>query len=147
MDFGSDYYSHFTSPIRRYSDLYTHRTISKYLEGIYDFGNIVELESVAEHISDTERVAQKMEREYDKIKIAEYVEGFVGSKFKGRVSGKIGKGIFVDIGKEIEGLVTNEEILKKDKLKEEYTIGDIVDVVVKNVNLDSGEIDLMLFLV
>ena len=144
MDFGSDYYSHFTSPIRRYSDLYTHRTISKYLEGIHDFGNIVELESVAEHISDTERVAQKMEREYDKIKIAEYVEGFVGSKFNGRVSGKIGKGIFVDIGKEIEGLVTNEEILKKDKQKEEYTIGDIVDVVVKNVNLDSGEIDLML---
>ena len=144
MDFGSDYYSHFTSPIRRYSDLYTHRTISKDLEGIHDFGNIVELESVAEHISDTERVAQKMEREYDKIKIAEYVEGFVGSKFKGRVSGKIGKGIFVDIGKEIEGLVTNEEILKKDKQKEEYTIGDIVDVVVKNVNLDSGEIDLML---
>ena len=144
MDFGSDYYSHFTSPISRYSDLYTHRTISKYLEGIHDFGNIVELESVAEHISDTERVAQKMEREYDKIKIAEYVEGFVGSKFKGRVSRKIGKGIFVDIGKEIEGLVTNEEILKKDKQKEEYTIGDIVDVVVRNVNLDSGEIDLML---
>lgn len=144
MDFGSDYYSHFTSPIRRYSDLYTHRTISKYLEGIQDFGNIAELESVAEHISDTERVAQKMEREYDKIKIAEYVEGFVGSKFKGRVSGKIGKGIFVDIGKEIEGLVTNEEILKGSKQKEEYNIGDIVDVVVKNVNLDSGEIDLML---
>lgn len=144
MDFGSDYYSHFTSPIRRYSDLYTHRTISKYLEGIHDFGNIAELESVAEHISDTERIAQKMEREYDKIKIAEYVEEFVGSKFKGRVSGKIGKGIFVDIGKEIEGLVTNEEILKGSKQKEEYTIGDIVDVVVKNVNLDSGEIDLML---
>ena len=144
MDFGSDYYSHFTSPIRRYSDLYTHRTISKYLEGIHDFGNIAELESVAEHISDTERIAQKMEREYDKIKIAEYVEGFVGSKFKGRVSGKIGKGIFVDIGKEIEGLVTNEEILKGSKQKEEYNIGDIVDVVVKNVNLDSGEIDLML---
>ena len=141
MDFGSDYYSHFTSPIRRYSDLYTHRTISKYLEGIHDFGNIAELESVAEHISDTERIAQKMEREYDKIKIAEW---FVGSKFKGRVSGKIGKGIFVDIGKEIEGLVTNEEILKGSKQKEEYTIGDIVDVVVKNVNLDSGEIDLML---
>ena len=138
MDFGSDYYSHFTSPIRRYSDLYTHRTISKYLEGIHDFGNIAELEAVAE------RVAQKMEREYDKIKIAEYVEGFVGSKFRGRVSGKIGKGIFVDIGKEIEGLVTNEEILKGSKQKEEYTIGDIVDVVVKNVNLDSGEIDLML---
>ena len=129
MDFGSDYYSHFTSPIRRYSDLYTHRTISKYLEGIHDFGNIAELESVAEHISDTERIAQKMEREYDKIKIAEYVEGFVGSKFKGRVSGKIGKGIFVDIGKEIEGLVTNEEILKGSKQKEEYTIGDIVDVM------------------
>ena len=144
MDFGSDYYSHFTSPIRRYSDLYTHRTISKYLEGIHDFGNIAELESVAEHISDTERVAQKMEREYDKIKIAEYVEGFVGSKFRGRVSGKIGKGIFVDIGKEIEGLVTNEEILKGSKQKEEYNIGDIADVVVKNVNLDSGEIDLML---
>lgn len=144
MGFGSDYYSHFTSPIRRYSDLYTHRTISKYLEGIHDFGNIAELESVAEHISDTERVAQKMEREYDKIKIAEYVEGFVGNKFKGRVSGKIGKGIFVDIGKEIEGLVTNEEILKGSKEKEEYTIGDIVEVVVKNVNLDSGEIDLML---
>lgn len=144
MGFGSDYYSHFTSPIRRYSDLYTHRTISKYLEGIHDFGNIAELESVAEHISDTERIAQKMEREYDKIKIAEYVEGFVGSKFKGRVSGKIGKGIFVDIGKEIEGLVTNEEILKGSKQKEEYNIGDIVDVVVKNVNLDSGEIDLML---
>ena len=144
MDFGSDYYSHFTSPIRRYSDLYTHRTISKYLEGIHNFGNISELESVAEHISDTERIAQKMEREYDKIKIAEYVEGFVGSKFKGRVSGKIGKGIFVDIGKEIEGLVTNEEILKGSKQKEEYNIGDIVDVVVKNVNLDSGEIDLML---
>ena len=134
MDFGSDYYSHFTSPIRRYSDLYTHRTISKYLEGIHDFGNIAELESVAEHISDTERIAQKME----------YVEGFVGSKFKGRISGKIGKGIFVDIGKEIEGLVTNEEILKGSKQKEEYTMGDIVDVVVKNVNLDSGEIDLML---
>ena len=61
------------------------------------------------------------------------------------VSLKVGfQGIFVDIGKEIEGLVTNEEILKKDKQKEEYTIGDIVDVVVKNVNLDSGEIDLML---
>ena len=137
MDFGSDYYSHFTSPIRRYSDLYTHRTISKYLEGIHDFGNIAELESVAEHISDTERIAQKMEREYDKIKIAEYVEGFVGSKFKGRVSCKIGKGIFVDIGKEIEGLVTNEEILKKDfKL-----VPDIVKNVIGKRNLNYNIID------
>ena len=108
MDFGSDYYSHFTSPIRRYSDLYTHRTISKYLEGIHDFGNIVELESVAEHISDTERVAQKMEREYDKIKIAEYVEGFVGSKFKGRVSGKIGKGIIENIRGNINNATNNK---------------------------------------
>lgn len=143
---GSKFYSHFTSPIRRYSDLYTHRILTEYLETGKVSVKGINPEEIADHISSTERVAQSMEREYDKVKIAEYVETFVGNIFDGVVSGEINKGIFVDIGKEIEGLVTNEEIEKSKtrKPKEEYKVGDRVKVIVKNADLETGEIDFAL---
>lgn len=131
---GSKYYSHFTAPIRRYSDIFTHRIISKYLENKEYFTEsrkneyLSKAKFFSEIVSETERLAQELERKYTDIKISEYISNFVGEIFDGIVVSKTPFGIFVNIGKEIEGLV------KAETFEKEYRVGQKVKVRVENVN-------------
>ncbi len=105
---GFDFYSHFTSPIRRYSDVLAHRILRLNLEGTYrmDKEKLVEQ---CKHISDRERKAQGAERESIKYKQVEFMEKHVGEVFEGYISGMIDKGMFVELaGNKCEGMVPFE---------------------------------------
>ena len=102
---GFDYYSHFTSPIRRYSDVLTHRILEKNLDSTFRVKKD-RLEEMCVHISNQERKAMDAERESVKYKMAEYMEQFIGEEFEGYVSGIIDRGFFVELREtKAEGLV------------------------------------------
>lgn len=126
-----DYYTHFTSPIRRYSDVLVHRLLNKNLSNTHrtDKGK---LEAKANHISLQERKANDAERESVKYKQAEYVLDHIGEEFDGRVSGMIDKGIFVElVDSKAEGLISF------DKFDEPY---EVADSRLKAVGKRSGDI-------
>ena len=104
-----DHYCHFTSPIRRYPDLFIHRVIKATLRGQLDKEVVEEYRkdalAVAEHTSLTERKAMELERTVEKMKKAEYMEGFIGAKFQGVVSGVTSYGAFVELTNTVEGLI------------------------------------------
>lgn len=103
------YYCHFTSPIRRYPDLQIHRIIKESLRGRLNEERIAHyqaiLPQVAKHSSETERRADEAERETDKLKKVQYMEGHVGEIFEGMVSGVTGWGLYVELPNTVEGLV------------------------------------------
>ena len=118
----SKYYCHFTSPIRRYPDLFIHRIISKYIETDYmvnDFW-VKKYEKRAgkraENCSERERIATKVEREAEDIKKAEYMESKIGEEYDGIISSVTNFGIFVELENTVEGLIRYEH------LGEEYFI-------------------------
>ena len=106
----SKYYCHFTSPIRRYPDLFIHRIISNYLENKYnvsdEFKNEykAKAEQRATSSSDREKIATKVERESEDIKKAEYMENKVGEEYEGIVSSITQFGMFVELDNTVEGL-------------------------------------------
>lgn len=103
------YYCHFTSPIRRYPDLQIHRIIKDQLRGRLREERKVHYHSilpeVAKHSSETERRADEVERETDKLKKVEYMEARIGECFEGVVSGVTGWGIYVELPNTVEGLI------------------------------------------
>ena len=105
----TDYYCHFTSPIRRYPDLQIHRIIKDQLRGRMNENRIAHykeiLPEVAKHASETERRADEAERETDKLKKAQFMEAHVGEVFEGVVSGVTGWGMFVELENTCEGLI------------------------------------------
>ena len=108
------YYSHFTAPIRRYSDLQIHRIIKENLQGKLDDKRIEHyekiLDEVANHVSFTERRADEVEREVDKMKKVEYMSKFIGQEFEGVISGLTSWGMYVELPNTVEGMVRIEEI-------------------------------------
>lgn len=118
----SKYYCHFTSPIRRYPDLFIHRIISKYLETNYMVNDFwvkkyeKRAEKRAENCSERERIATKVEREAEDIKKAEFMESKIGEEYEGIVSSVTNFGIFVELDNTVEGLIRYE------KLGDEYFI-------------------------
>lgn len=103
------YYCHFTSPIRRYPDLQIHRIIKDQLRGRLGEERIAHyreiLPEVAKHSSETERRADEAERETDKLKKVEYMEGHIGESFDGVISGVTSWGIYVELPDTVEGMV------------------------------------------
>ena len=103
------FYSHFTSPIRRYPDLQIHRIIKDQLRGRLGEERTAHyreiLPEVASHCSDMERRADEAERETDKLKKAEYMKERTGQCFDGIISGVTGWGIYVELPNTVEGLV------------------------------------------
>ena len=103
------YYTHFTSPIRRYPDLQIHRIIKDHLRGrmneekIQHYQNI--LTDVTKQASDTERRAEEAERETIKLKKAEYMSRRIGRVYEGVISGVTAWGIYVELPNTIEGMV------------------------------------------
>ncbi|MFO8054971.1 MAG: ribonuclease R [Bacteroidales bacterium] len=151
------YYSHFTSPIRRYPDLMVHRLLYHYLNA----GNSVnseEYEEKSRHCSDMERRAMEAERESIKLKQAEYLVDKVGNEFEGTITGVSKWGIFVELKENhCEGMVSLQTMkddyyyLDEDnyrvvghKYKEIYQLGDSINVIVKNVNLSKKQMDFVL---
>ena len=105
----TNYYCHFTSPIRRYLDLQIHRIIKDNLRGRMDAKKIAHyekiLDDVASHSSKTERRAEEAERETDKLKKVEYMSERIGECFEGVISGVTEWGFYVELPNTIEGLV------------------------------------------
>lgn len=143
----SKYYCHFTSPIRRYPDLFIHRIISKYLEENYQLKES-EIEKYscqaikyAERSSEREKIAQKVERDADSIKKAEYMQSKIGEEYEGIISSITSFGMFVELPNTVEGLIRFEDLgneyfiydeekktLQGEKSKKIYKIGDSIKV-------------------
>lgn len=155
-----DYYSHFTSPIRRYADLTIHRIIKRHLKGKLSGGIVknlkVILPEIAEQVSRTEKIAQDAERQVQDIKMAEYMSERIGERYDGRVSSITNFGIFVELDNLIEGLVSYRSMdgyyefdvdhykAVDYDTKNEFHIGDEVKIEVINVDLNMGNIDFRL---
>ncbi len=126
-------YCHFTSPIRRYPDLQIHRIITMHLndqltkEKTKVFHKT--LDGICRQCSQTERTAEELEREVDKMKKAQYMQDKVGQEYDGFVSGITQWGIFIELGNTVEGLCPSEKLGH-----ETYTLGDKVRVSVEDVD-------------
>lgn len=156
---GFKHYTHFTSPIRRYSDLIVHRIIYNYIEGngksIY---SPVKLEEIADHISATERNAIEAERFSIKIKQIQFLERQIGETFHAVISGVTHFGLFVKILDNLaEGLVRMRDLEgdfyvydeKKYSLigrrkKKQYRLGDKVWVKLVRVDQEKSELDFII---
>ncbi|MBT8220000.1 MAG: ribonuclease R [Bacteroidia bacterium] len=149
---GFENYGHFTSPIRRYSDVLAHRILARNLKGTHRMDKSI-LEAQCKHISAQERAAIASERESVKFKLAEYINEYIGDVFDGRITGIIEKGIFVEISD-----VLAEGLLSFDKFGEPFNLqsfkaegmrsgtvlrmGDPIKVRVINVDIPRRQIDL-----
>ncbi len=155
----TDFYTHFTSPIRRYPDLIVHRLIRTYLiEGKIDqatrmkWGSI--LPDIAEHTSKMERRAVDAERETDELKKAEFMEDKIGEEFDGIISSVTNYGLFVELPNTIEGLVhvsyltddyyhydERQYAMIGERTGKVFRIGDEITVRVINVNKEERNVD------
>ncbi|MDD3995200.1 MAG: ribonuclease R [Bacilli bacterium] len=149
----SEIYTHFTSPIRRYSDLVIHSLLKGYLKNNFEnkMGN---LSIICEHISTKERDAIECERDVNDMKMAEYMMNHIGEEYEGMISGLIPSGIFVRLPNLIEGFVHVSELgedyfvlneatqmfIGKDKGKK-YKLGDKLKVKVANASKEERTID------
>lgn len=152
---GFDDYTHFTSPIRRYSDVLAHRILFKNLGDQIFKADKTELEAQCKHISAQERKAMEAERESIKYKQVEFMTQFVGKEFDGIISGLHERGLFVEL---IENLC--EGMVRFDRFNEGFTIdesklkasgnrsgrvikmGDTIRVRVIDTDLDRRQIEL-----
>ena len=157
----TQYYCHFTSPIRRYPDLQIHRIIKDYLRGRMNDRKLSHYEEilgdVASHSSETERRAEEAERQTDKLKKAQYMEERIGETFEGVISGVTSYGIYVELENSCEGLVRAASItddfyvfdevnyrLIGERHKKEYTLGQKVNIVVHDADRLTGTVDFLL---
>ena len=143
------YYTHFTSPIRRYPDLIVHRLIERYLIENKSSVDEIAFEEICRHASEMERRAAEMERESIKFKQAEYLQDKIGKTFAGLISGVSKWGLFVELkDSKSEGLVRYNEMegdfyyLDEDNFRiigqqfgRIYQLGDEVQVLVSAVDL------------
>ena len=150
-----DYYTHFTSPIRRYPDLMVHRLIERYLIENQGSADKKEYEEMCLHSSEMEKQAEEMERQSVKYKQAEYLKDKIGQVFEGLVSGVSKWGLFVELkDNKCEGLVRYENLpgdyyyLDEDNFRvigedtgHVIQLGDEVRVVVKAVDLFKHKMD------
>lgn len=157
------YYSHFTSPIRRYPDLAIHRIIKNHIshqrsmESSEEKKMISRLEEMARHASEVERIAEEAERESIDLKKAIFMLDRIGMEFKGLISSVTSFGIFIELDNSVEGLVRLSDMdddyyqydsdhlkLTGERTKKTYTIGDSVKVRVDDVNMMQREINFSL---
>jgi len=155
---GSDAYLHFTSPIRRYPDLVVHRSLVRWLAGKGADADREELERVARHASERERVAEAAERDSVELKKIQYMTRHLGDTFEGTIAGVTGFGMFILLDEVlVEGLVRLSSLvddyyhydetswsLTGRRSKRRFQLGDRVEVQVARVDPESREIDLEL---
>ena len=151
---GFQYYTHFTSPIRRYPDMMVHRLLAHYL----DKGKSADkkkYEELCKHSSEREQVATDAERSSIKYKLSEYMQDKIGNEYEGTISGVTEWGIYVEIEPtKVEGMVSLRDIKddffifdeknycvigKSSRVK--FTLGDKVKIKVSKVNIEQKLID------
>ena len=152
---GFDYYTHFTSPIRRYPDVMVHRLLQRYLDG----GKSAfkkDYEDLCLHSSEMEKNATNAERASTKYMQAKYLQDHIGEEYEGLVSGVTEWGIFVEIKEnKCEGMIRLKDLpddfydYDEDSMSvvgsttgNSYKLGDAVMVKVMNVSLEKRQIDL-----
>jgi len=152
-----DYYTHFTSPIRRYPDVMVHRLLEFYLEGGKKI-NAEHFEKMTEHASQMEKKAAEAERASVKYKQAEFLQDQIGVEYTGIVSGVTEWGMYVEIEEnKCEGMVRLRDITDDfytldeknyaiigQRKKKKYQLGDEVQIKVKKVDLEKRQIDFTL---
>ena len=149
-----DYYTHFTSPIRRYADVLVHRILDASLKAVYreDKDN---LEAKCKHISDMERAAANAERESVKYKQMEYLQNKVGQEFTGLVTGVIESGIFVELEEsKAEGMISFRTMhggfyqtapyKAGSRTGDEMSIGQRINVRIRKIDMGLRQMDLEL---
>ena len=161
----SKFYCHFTSPIRRYPDLFIHRVISEYLEKGYnvskefiEIGKVLAKDAAMES-SEREKIATKVERDAEKIKKAEYMEKRIGKVYPGIVSSITCFGMFVELENTVEGLIRFDDLgsneyfifdedrkcLIGEHTKTTYKIGTPVTIRVKDASKLLRQIDFEIY--
>ncbi|MCI5504233.1 MAG: ribonuclease R, partial [Eubacterium sp.] len=157
----TQYYTHFTSPIRRYPDLQIHRIIKENIHGKLNRKRIEHydqiLPGVADQSSKLERRAQNAERDVEKLKKVEYMKNHIGEHFTGVISGVTTWGFFVELDNTVEGMVPLQSLLDDYYIFDEqqyklfgehtgriFTLGQKVDIVVLSADKGTKTIDFML---
>ena len=152
-----DYYTHFTSPIRRYPDTMVHRLLTKYQEGGRS-ANQDKYEELSEHCSDMEVVAQQAERDSIKYKMVEFMEDKIGNEYDAHISGIQSYGIYCEIDENhCEGMVPMRDLdddyydfdernycLVGRRHHHKYQLGDPIRIKVARANLEKRQLDFAL---
>ena len=152
-----DYYTHFTSPIRRYPDILVHRLLEFYLHGHQGI-NTLSLKESCIHASNKEQLATKAERDSIKYMQVKFMEEKIDQVFEAVISGVTDRGIYVEIiENKCEGLVKISELqgdyfnynekthsLVGERTNKIYQLGDPVNVVVKMADLVKRQLDFIL---
>ncbi|MDR2627797.1 MAG: ribonuclease R [Dysgonamonadaceae bacterium] len=152
-----DYYTHFTSPIRRYPDMMVHRLLEKYLSGGRSVSE-AKYEDVCKHCSDMEQVAAGAERASIKYKQVEFMSERLGMVFDGVISGVTEWGLYVEINdNKCEGMVPIRDLdddfyefdeksycLTGRRTKRQYRLGDPITIKVVRANLEKKQLDFAL---
>jgi ribonuclease R len=157
---GFDFYTHFTSPIRRYPDLIVHRLIKSQImrSGLYKQISEEDLQTASTMLSACEQRSVKAERQFQAIKKARFMQKFVGEEFEGIVSSVTKFGVFVLLRQfEVDGLIRAEN-LSREKLEfdedtltlvgvktgQKFSIGDVMTVQVASADPEAGQVDFQL---
>lgn len=155
----TEFYTHFTSPIRRYPDLIVHRLLRTYVINKDTSGKTVafwgaHVDEIATHTSERERRAVDAERDTESIKKAQYMSDKIGQEFEGIVSSVTNFGMFIELDNTIEGLVHNSNLTDDyynfdersmsmigERTGRVFRIGDKVEIKVHAVNLEESTVD------
>jgi ribonuclease R len=148
-----EYYSHFTSPIRRYPDMMVHRLLEKYLAGGRS-ANEQKYEDLSKHSSDMETRAANAERASTKYKQVEFMQDHIGKIYPGVISGVTDFGVFVELENKIEGMIPIRELDDDFYIFDEknymlagrhshktYQLGDEITVKIWRTNLEKKQLD------
>ncbi|WP_438498134.1 ribonuclease R [Paenibacillus sp. IHBB 3054] len=156
----AEYYSHFTSPIRRYPDLVIHRVMREVIENggalsqkRHDYLSS-RMPDIAQQSSERERVAVEAERDTEQLKKAEYMQDKVGEEFEAMISSVTSFGMFIELENTVEGLIRLSALsddyyhfdeahmaLIGERTSKVFRIGDEVKIRVAKVNMDDHTID------
>ena len=154
---GFDYYTHFTSPIRRYPDTMVHRLLTKYQNGGRS-ANEKHYEELCEHCSDMEQLAQNAERDSIKYKMVEFMGDKIGNEYDAQISGITSYGIYAEIDENhCEGMVPMRDLdddyyefdeknflLRGRRHHHKYQLGDPIRIKVARANVEKRQLDFTL---